>query len=237
VLADLAGTTSLSGLVAIAISGRRLGADEERMLDDLAVCLAVAEPRIWPLKLTRLVASYGGAMAGFCAGHAMIEGSIVGGWASVAAGELLEELSGDVADGLDDDARVDACCEALVGRTRRISGFGVPFRPRDERVIALGKCVEQRGRARGRYWRLMSALTATTRRVRGLEVNMGSATAAVLLDLGFKTTAIGPITVMLMANFFLSNAIEGAEQREPVLRELPAALVRYVGTPPRSVVR
>ncbi len=46
VFAELAGSTSLSGLISIAVSGRRLSPDDERVLDDLAVCLAVAEPRI-----------------------------------------------------------------------------------------------------------------------------------------------------------------------------------------------
>ena len=44
------------------------------MLDDLAVILSgAADPRIWPLKITRLVGSYGGTIAGFVAGQLCTE--------------------------------------------------------------------------------------------------------------------------------------------------------------------
>ncbi|MFI5302491.1 MAG: hypothetical protein ACHREM_30745 [Polyangiales bacterium] len=234
---ELAGTTSFSGLLAIAVSGRRLSADDERMLDDLAVCMAVAEPRIWPLKIGRVVASYGSAMAGFCAGHSMIDGSVLGAWTPLGASRLIRALSEDVGDRLGDDAHVRAMAEALIGRTPRLVGFGVPFRPHDERVAALAKRIDARGRAQRRHWRLLVALANEARRARSLEVNIGGAAAAVVLDLGFEPHEVAPITMMITSNCFLSNAMEGAEQRAPALRELPTSLVRYVGRSPRAVNR
>jgi hypothetical protein len=237
VFGELAGATSMSGLLAVAVGGLRLSPDDERMLDDLAVCMAVAEPRIWPLKLTRLVASYGGTMAGFSAGCGIVDGTLVGAWTSVAAAQALRALSDDVGDRIDDDDHVSACAAALVTRTRRLIGFGVPFRPRDERVAALGRCIEARGRSGCRHWRLLSALAAAATRLKALEVNVGAAAAAVMLDLGFSPHDVAPMVFLINANLFLSNATEGAAQREPILRELPASLVRYVGRPPRPVCR
>ena len=237
VFTDLAGTTSLSGLFAVSISGRRLSPEDERVLDDVAVCCAVADPRIWPLKLARLVASYGSSMAGFCAAHVMLEGAIVGGWNLQGASEMLRELSDEVGDRLDDDAHVAACSAALVARTRRLIGFGVPFRPHDERIVAFSRCLEKCGRSDRRYWRLLQALAAVAKAQRSLEVNMIAAAAAAVLDLGFKPHEASPMMVMLLANCILSNALEGAAQRAPILRELPASLVRYVGRPPRAVSR
>ncbi len=66
---------------------------------------------------------------------------------------------------------------------------------------------------------------------------MVGATAAVALDLGFKPHEIASITMMITTNLFMSNAIEGAAQREPILRELPTSLIRYVGRSSRPVSR
>jgi hypothetical protein len=61
---DLLGDETLTGLVALAVGARRLPAAEREVLDDIAVAMTLADPRIWPLKMTRLVASYGGGLAG-----------------------------------------------------------------------------------------------------------------------------------------------------------------------------
>lgn len=237
VFAELAGSTSFSGLLAIAVTGRKRAPEEQGMLDDLAVCMTVAEPRIWPLKLTRLVATYGSAMAGYCAGHAMLDGSTLGMWTPQASSRMLVELSNDVGDRIDDVEAVRECAAALVRRTPRLVGFGVPFRPRDERVVGLTKCVEARGRSQRRYWRLLQALATEVRERRSLEVNIGAAAAAVVLDLDFAQPDVAPITMALNATVFLSNALEGAEQRSPILRTLPVESVRYVGVAPRAVDR
>jgi hypothetical protein len=43
---DLVGRTSYLGLIAFALTGRRLSATEEHMLDDLAASSHVTEPRV-----------------------------------------------------------------------------------------------------------------------------------------------------------------------------------------------
>ena len=42
----------------------------------------------------------------------------------------------------------------------RFHGFGVPFRPSDERVTALRACLERRAYRGGRYWQLMQEIEA-----------------------------------------------------------------------------
>lgn len=235
--ADLAGNTSFAGLLAIAVNGKRLDADACAMLDDLAVCMAVAEPRIWLLKLARVVASYGSAMAGYCAGHAMIDGGVLGGWVTQECAQMLVDFSHEVGDRIDDTTYVQSLAQALVNRTPRLAGFGVPFRSKDERVVALARCVEARGRTRLRYWRLLDAVASEVLAKRGLAVNIGGGAAAVALDLGFAPVEVAPIAMAITSNAFLSNALEGAELKSESLVRLPIDLVRYVGKPPRSVVR
>jgi hypothetical protein len=233
---ELAGSTPLASLTVIAVGGRALDAGEAAMLDDLAVCMAVAEPLIWPLKLARLVASYGSAMAGYCAGHAMLEGGAIGPWTSAACARMLVDLAAEAGDP-NDDARVREVAAALVARTRWLIGFGVPFRPKDERVVALARCVEARGRAGLSYWRLLMALAGEVRAERRLEVNIGAAAAAVLLDVGLRPEEVAPVAMALTSNTFLANALEGAAMQSEALRRLPTDAVRYVGKPPRAVAR
>jgi len=51
VFAELRGKESLSGLTALSVLGRRLSREACALLDEAAVCLTLADPRIWPLKL------------------------------------------------------------------------------------------------------------------------------------------------------------------------------------------
>ena len=74
VAGDLLGGETFAGLMAMAAKGRRPSDEERVVLDAIAVILTSADPRIWPLKLTRLVASYGGTLAGFGAGQLAMDG-------------------------------------------------------------------------------------------------------------------------------------------------------------------
>ncbi len=59
VFSELAGNTSTAGLIALAATGRLPDESACGMLDDIAVILTVADPRIYPLKLVRLASSFG----------------------------------------------------------------------------------------------------------------------------------------------------------------------------------
>ena len=68
VFEDITGKESLTYLMALSILGRELPRDCYPVLDDAACALTLADPRIWPLKLTRLVASYGSTVPAIAAG-------------------------------------------------------------------------------------------------------------------------------------------------------------------------
>jgi len=78
VFAELRGRESFVGLTALSVLGRRLSADVCALLDEAAVCLTLADPRIWPLKLTRVVAAYGQAIPAAAAGLLIQEGARIG---------------------------------------------------------------------------------------------------------------------------------------------------------------
>jgi hypothetical protein len=220
----------------MAVTGRRPDDDEREVLDAIAVVLSSADPRIWPLKLTRLVASFGGTLAGFAAGHLAIEGKQIGPWVVGHAARELVELREAIGDGLDDEASVLRAIRDRVRRSRVI-GYGVPLRERDERMEALRKHIAKLGRDGRVHWRLQEALSEEIIRAGNTAPNVGIGFAAVLLDLGYTPVQASAITTFLNENVFAANAFEAAQQRDPQMQRLADEHVAYVGPAPRMSPR
>jgi hypothetical protein len=244
---ELAGGETIAGLLALAIGGRRVDPIERGLLDDIGVVASVGDPRIWPLKLVRVTASYGGCLAAVAAVNVCSEGAMVGQHGTGLAAALLLDLSRrmrafevfeaspDVL-ALDDLALEDEC-RRLLDKKGRLFGFGVPFRERDERLDMLFERVAARGRSELPYWRLCTRVAKTVRRIRPLEPNIGLGAAAICLDIGFTPAQIGPLVTALCSADFWANAFEGAHQAPPCLQSLPIGSVRYMGPPPISSPR
>jgi citrate synthase len=242
-LAGLVGQETMTGIVAIAVKGRRPTESERRALDAIAVISTSADPHIWPLKLLRLVSSYGSVLAGYCAGQLTIEGERIGYWISGYAAAVLAELRGAVGDRMEDPTAVADAVAAQMGRAGRgrVIGFGVPLRKSDERMDALKAYVAREGLDRGAHWRLQEALADHVRRERGIPPNVGLGIGAVLLDLGYTPHQISALAHFLAQGVFVANALEAAEQRSPEMQKLADEHVDYVGPPrresPRAVER
>jgi hypothetical protein len=244
---DLAGRETTTGLVALAIGGRRLDPIERGLLDDIGVVGSVGEPRIWPLKLVRVTASYGGCLAAVAAVNVCSEGAMVGQHAVGLAAALLLDLSrrmrafnviGASPDVLAlDDLALENECRRLLEEKGRLFGFGVPFRKRDERLDMLIERVVASGRSELPYWRLSTRVAETVRRIRRLEPNIGLGAAAICLDIGFTPAQIGPLVMAIGSTDFWSNAVEGAEQAPACLQTLPRGSVNYIGPAPRPSPR
>jgi hypothetical protein len=119
----------------------------------------------------------------------------------------------------------------------RLTGFGVPFRPHDERLLLVQKRIVEHGRQNLPYWRVMEAVIGAARQLRGLEPNVGIALGAACLDLGFTPPQISILCVAICQTEFLSNAVEGSVQQAAVLRLLPEDRIEYVGTAERKSPR
>lgn len=233
---DLAGKSSWASLIALAIGAAHIDGDAAAMIDDAATCTLAADPRIWPLKVTRLVSSYGGTLAGFCAGHLLLEEAIMGPWPTSKSAELLLEIRDALAGELTED-RVRAWVDSELARGRKLPGFGVPFRPADERVIALAERVERRGRSTGVMWSLAMKLDGLMYERKKVHANQSLALGALFLDLRFTPPQISVLTTAILDLCFYANAVEEARLRSPALQTLPRACVEYVGLGPATSPR
>ena len=236
-IGDLLGGETSTGLMAMAATGRRPSDDERVVLDAIAVVLTSADPRIWPLKLTRLVASYGGTLAGFGAGQLAMEGKSIGPWTAGAAANELVALREAIGDRLGDRDTVESKVRDRVERRPRMVGYGVPFRDRDERMEALREQVIRLGRDKLPFWTLQVALSSGMMHKWGIAPNAAIGVSAVLLDLGYTPLQASAISAFLNQNVFAANAFEAAQQRAPAMQKLPDEAVAYVGPAPRSSPR
>lgn len=229
VFEQLAGRTSVTGLVALSVLGRRLHEECLVMLDDIAVVCTLADPRIWPLKMSRLVAAYGATMPAVAAGCLILQSARIGPWKTEDAAAVLVELHHQIGDRLEDDSAVDGALEGFFARNSVISGFGAPFHDHDERLLALRRRVRERGRDRLPHWLSMEAIANRVRATRSLHPNLGFGLAAALLDMGIAVAEVGALCTILCQHMFFANAVEGARQSPQVLQKIPTSQVSYVG--------
>lgn len=234
---ELVGNETSSSLVALAVAGRRMTAEETATLDDIAAATLVGDPRIWPLKIIRLVASYGGVLAGYAGGHMAIEGDRIGPPVTKHAADLLIALRDRVGDHIDDRAAIAEHARALIATHKRLIGYGIPFRPYDERYVVLRGRLAARGRADLPFFRLQDVLSEVVRAERRIEPNAGVGIAAILLDMGFSPTETAAIFHFINQPVFIANAYEAATQASSEMRELPREAIAYAGTPPRESPR
>lgn len=230
---ELAGNTTTTGLIVLAATGKKLEEDDCRMLDDIAVILTVADPRIYPLKLVRLATAYGDPLAGMAAAVAAMQGALVGPRISQDAAEWLMEIATRLGHSISDKNEINRVFKKLLDEKGRLAGFGVPFRPVDERAVALNEKVKARNRHTGTFWKLHEAVADYLRETRGIPANVGLPVAALSLDMGLKPENLAALYTGLTINVFLANAVEGAKQAPQLLRCLPDTTVEYIGREPR----
>jgi hypothetical protein len=234
VFEQLVGNESLCGLIVLGVTGRRLAADEAAVLDDVAAIFTLADARLWPMKIPRLVASYGGSLEGIAAGYLGLHCAHLGMWGGLqSAAYLLREL-----EELSRDRPFSQAVEMLLGRHKLVAGFGTPFREYDERLAPFERAIKRRGRhelpAYTLFFRLVEQMALKRPAVKP---NIGGAAAAVMLDLGIEPEQIGPIGCALGTHMYLAHAFEGATRREPSLACLPVENVDYRGPARRKSPR
>ena len=222
--AQLAGLTSGWSALSLSVGHHELSDDEAAILDDMVVCSLAADPHIWPLKVARLVSSFGRIAPALAAGMLSTAGGFMGWGTYCAAARFIQRYSAEV-DG-------SSVIEESRQEYKHIPGFGVAFRREDERAVAFRTCVETRGFHHGRYW---LALCSAEGRLaeRGLPVNIAGVSAAVLLDLGFTPNQIDALGPVLLLPNYLANAVEGAAQAPAILRTLPSECIEDRTPPPR----
>lgn len=234
--AELQGRTTFVALIARSLGMQRtLTADELGVLDDLAVITTVADPRIWPLKLIRVISSYGSIYPAWAAAHLCLDRAMIGPDACGRAATVFVSLRAQL-EGASDTA-IDEELDRRFPSMLPPVGFGVPFRTGDERVGAVRAALASRGRVDLPNWKFFERLAVRFREHRNFVPNIGAAFSAAALDLGFDASAVSPLATALVEAAFVPNAVEGRTQSPEILRTLPPSHVEYRGKEPRTSPR
>lgn len=227
---ELVGAHSMASMAALAVGGPLLVGEERALLEDLAVAVTVADPRIWPLKAARIAGAYGSMFAAIAAGNLALERALMGMESCVTVARRLVEVR-PLAATLDDVAL--AAHLAVAWPERRPPGFGVPARAEDERVVGITARVRARGADERPFFRLYERIARVSRARRGLEANLQLVFAALALDLGFAAETIGAMAWSTAQIALQANAVEAAREPAALLRRLPDAAIDYIGPAPR----
>lgn len=231
---DLVGREGFWSALSLAVGGPKLDAEAAGVLDDITICGLAADPRIWPLKATRLAAGYGSDVLGVSVGMMAADGAAIGPKMVGRTAAFLHELTRQAED---DPERVGAVLDARASTGAKVYGFGVPFRASDERMDALRSCIRARGRAGRTYWRIMEAASEHVGQTLRFPPNIASGAAAATLDLGFLPEQIAALQWAFFTPCFWANACEGAQQRAATLLRLPDENIEYIGHAPRPSPR
>jgi hypothetical protein len=232
---DFRTDTSFWQLMVFAACGVELSVTNSELLDTLMVCSYVPEPRVWPIKLARLMAAHGHMSTGFGAAAQVVDSNILGIRIPKLAASLLLDL--DRALSTQSETPAATVMEAFFESTPRIPGFGVPARSQDERVAAYRLSLAERPNSFGKYLKLAEQAADFLKSSRGVESNIVVWIAATCLDIGCSVEDVDPLAMLLLVMPMLATAHEGAQQDSALMRELPADASRYVGRPPRESPR
>ena len=220
-------------VVSVSLGNRRLTPQECRVVDAICNIVAIGDPRVWPLKVTRLVGSYGQFFTAVAAGYSVLDRANVGPGPSLAAAAFFLDA---VEQGQTQEQCNRAICakyDAALARKERVPAFGVAGRDDDERHTIFMEWLAAQPWQPGRCWRMFEAAVEHVGAVHGLKPNILGATGILPLDLGFDGANIVALASYMTHWGFVANAFEATRESPEILRRLPATHVRYVGPEPR----
>ena len=231
---DIVGKKNLWQILSMAVNGPELTPFQCAFLDAMAGAGLAADPRIWPLKATRVAGAYGDFYMSL--GTALVLAS------DTAVGPSYCEFTARIFLRFDEllRAQPQLTIDEVVSRVKeeqggRLAGFGVPGRQEDERYLAISTWFDQNCPGPEypvRYWTLCQELRPIMERRFGIRPNWMACVVVLLLDMGFDVHQLTSLSLMALFPCYFANAYEGSCVPEARLPErIDSSLVTYAGKP------
>lgn len=218
-------------LYAFGITGRRLPANDLKLLHAIWVHTSYPDARIWNNRVAALAGSARstGNLA-LAASLAVSEASIYGRGIDLRAIDFLQRTQQALAAGED----LAACVREELGRHRAIAGYGRPIANGDERIRPLLRVAGELGRGDGPHLRLAQEVERFLLEGRWRwKMNYAALCAALAADMGFTPREY----YLFNGPAFLAGVqpcyIEASERPQATFLPLSCAAIRYEGVPPR----
>ena len=217
---DLMGRLGFTEYFHLLLTGREPTDDQRFFLDLLLV--AIAEHGMMPTNIAArmTLAADPGSLQGAVAAGILGAGPVVLGTSEECA-RLLEEAQEQVASGGEPAAVADEIAQAIRAEGGKVPGFGHPVhRPLDPRAERILELADSRG-VTGPHVLLARSLRDSVAEAWGkpLTMNVALPIAAVLLDLGFPSSAAKAVPILARTAGLLAHL---AEERERPLGFLMA---------------
>lgn len=212
---DLMGRVTFTEYFHLLLTGEEPTEDQRYFLDLLLV--AIAEHGMTPTNVAArmTLAADPGSLQGAVAAGILGCGPVILGTAELCA-LLLEEAQQKVASGLEPAAVADEIAVTIRASGEKLPGFGHPLhRPLDPRAERILEVADARG-VSGPHVALARALrvSAAAAWAKPLPMNVSMPIAAVMLDLGFPSTAVKAIPILARTAGLLAHLAE--EQQRPL---------------------
>lgn len=207
---ELLGRKSFIQVAALAIAGVELSDTDAQLLDHEGVLTQLADPRIWPLTVTRRIASTGGSLAEcVAAGLATLCTEQMTVLPVAGFMRYLGTVDALVGRGL----TVDQAVTQTLAQGTRIPGAGRPVLRTDERVPQKLLLAQRHGRADGHSMHLAAEIDRLLFEKKGLRINSAGYQGALLRDLGFEPDAAAAFCLLYFLVPLLTHASAGIAQR------------------------
>lgn len=228
---DLAGASSMD-LFLFGITGRRLAANELRLLDAMWALTGYPDTRLWNNRVAALAANARSLPSlAMAAGIAASDARVFGGGPAFFAIDFFLRAGARRREG----AEVEDIVAAELAERRRILGYGRPMSSTDERLPPLVTLAAREGLADGPHFRLAREVEQSLlRRKPFLKLNYAGATAALAADLGLTARQYQLYNVFKTMLGMPPCVVEAADKPEGALMPMPCANVIYEGQAPRS---
>jgi hypothetical protein len=204
--------------------GRTLDDEDREVLRCVSLALTSPDARVWPLKLTRVLASHGNLFAGFYGAQLANFTDIIGPNAATSCARALATIAAAT--------DIDAAVARFLERKQVIGGFGVPFREEDERLVELERLLANHPITHRKPWLVSRALARALRQRNNVRPNVVSALAAIVLDLAIAPHRAGLFVGVMMAHTYAAHTLEACDD-DARLRELDFRHVDFRGRAPR----
>lgn len=193
----LLGKKNFLQVAALSIGGVELSDSDARLVDEIAVIFQLADPRIWPLAVTRRIGRLGQPLgARLTAGIASMFNPFMVSCPTAGFFAVLERIEVALAGGMTLGQWLD---DALATKIR-IPGVGRPvLRGPDERFALSVAAAHKYQRGDGANLAVIVELNELLIERKGLHLNGAAVFAAIMRDLGFSAPALAA----MMQLFFM----------------------------------
>jgi hypothetical protein len=216
---EMLGKMSFFQVVAWAIGGVTLSAEDAELLAQSGIVTQLLEVEIWPLAVTRRIAARGAGLGA----------ALLGGVAALCTPRLaampvagfmrfLDRVEQDLAGG----SSLDEVIGAVLKARERVPGMGRPVLGPDERVPQQLSLYARYGRAEGPSVQLARGIDRSFFAAKGLRINSAGMHGALLRDLGFSPPAAAALSTLYFIVPVLAHAVFAEERAASATNPRPA---------------